>query len=81
MKNLPPKADSHHWLDAAAKPSVVVLAKFQAFSNLVLCRYYYALKEWHIDGFHGSSPEPVEWWLLPETGTGTRVNAPAEQSA
>lgn len=36
-------------------------------------RYYHGIGEWQVDGVHSSDPLlVVEWWPLPEIGTGTK---------
>jgi hypothetical protein len=49
--------------------SVDVIARVEGHKNLSIARYIHGTEEWQINGFHGFY-NVVEWWPLPEIGTG-----------
>lgn len=58
-----------HDLSAGASARVLVLVK--NFTTPTIGRYIHELEQWQVDGWTGS-PEVVEWWTLPEKGTGNK---------
>ncbi|WP_210498772.1 hypothetical protein [Vibrio crassostreae] len=53
-----------------AAVSIDVLVHVKGFQNPMVGRYIHGAQEWQVDGIHGT-PTVIEWWLLPEKGTGT----------
>lgn len=73
--NFPPIKENLHDLEKEAKPSVDVLDKTPRFTNIMTGRYIHGAEAWQVDGVHSAGGiEVVEWWPMPEIGTGTQVN-------
>lgn len=70
MKNHPSVKCNLHITEKYSQPSVDVLAKFPQYTNIVICRYFHGIGEWQIEGLHGLVGDPIEWWPMPEIGTG-----------
>lgn len=50
--------------------SVDVLVKVDGFECHSIGRYLHGLKEWQVNNVSGGPPKVIEWWPLPEFGTG-----------
>lgn len=69
MKNLP--AQDTVLKANTGRMSVKVLAKVKGFDWLMIARYSHAIDAWQVEGV-GGWPKVVEWWPMPEIGTGNK---------
>lgn len=69
MANLPALRPDLRDFEKAAGISVDVIVRLKNSEHKTIGRYIHGVTEWQVNGWTGS-PEVVEWWPLPETGTG-----------
>jgi hypothetical protein len=55
--------------------SVYVIVRVKGFKDHNIGRYLHGLEEWQVYGHGGEPPEVIEWWPLPEFGTGEPTDA------
>lgn len=73
VTNLPPRDENaHEYERKSSQPSVEALVVVEGFRGYTVGRYLYGLAEWQIEGHHGPR-KVLEWWPLPERGTGVAV--------
>lgn len=72
MNNLPERLSTGHPHDLAAGASASVLVSINGFRDLAIGQYLHELDTWSVIGWNGS-PDIVEWWPLPDKGSGTKL--------
>lgn len=70
MKNLPPENKALISLSEEVK-SIRVLVRVKNSTVILFGVYSYALGKWRVQGFSGFG-KVVEWWPMPEIGTGNK---------
>lgn len=69
MSNLPEKRKDLKDFEKFAGLSVDVLVGIEGCSGMHVGRYIHGCESWQVNGFNGDW-KVVEWWPLPEKGTG-----------
>lgn len=50
--------------------SVDVICRVAGFAGVWIGRYIHGCECWQVNGMSGDEPLVLEWWTLPEEGTG-----------
>ncbi|GBO89190.1 hypothetical protein [Marinobacter salsuginis] len=68
-----PKANPHP-TEVEAQPSDNVIVRVESREGYAMDigRYLHGIESWRVDGISGDAPV-VEWWPMPEPGTGTMI--------
>lgn len=74
QQQFPPACDATCEYDAHTQPSARVLVRPANLSGLWFGQYMHGLKKWRLDGVPSAiGIQVVEWWPLPDAGTGNNV--------
>lgn len=69
---LPKRLETGDKWDFLSGASAFVLVRAEGWSGLHIGRYYHEIGAWSIYG-PNARVKVIEWWPLPEHGTGTKV--------
>lgn len=74
----PPVKGELELFEKWSRPSVDVLVRVEGLAGVHAGRYFHGAEKWQINHAHGDW-KVLEWWPMPEPGTGTAPPTQEEQ--